>query len=122
MDNATIEQDALEHKVKEFLSVQPVTRKIYTLAKLAHELTVCARAVYPGQVTEKISSHRLAGLNEMQHTITGQLRGLSNDSGKIYPEEVFVNILFETARIADLMTQLEWSFNRIFSALDNKNC
>ncbi len=50
------------------------TEKIYFLARLAHELTVCARSTYEAGTDRVIEPCVLRGYNELQHRVTASLR------------------------------------------------
>ena len=88
------------------------------LAGLAHNLTVVARSFYSdspqGQV---VPSDVMIALNELQHQISGQLRHLADEDEKRYPDDVFVNILFERAANPKLEKDFLRYFERVISRL-----
>lgn len=50
------------------------TEKIHFLARLAHELTVCARSTYGAGTDRVIEPCVLRGYNELQHRVSASLR------------------------------------------------
>jgi hypothetical protein len=91
------------------LSALPDAGKINFLSLLAHNLTVAARASYPGQVEETEVAERLRAFNEIQHTVTGQLLKLLANDARRYPDEDFINIISERARDAGCESDLNWA-------------
>ncbi len=79
-----------------FIRMSP-QRQMQVLSRLALELTLQARCVYPGQVGEQVAVKKLPALNELQHTVTGQLAHLAAGDERRYADDVFVAILFEKA-------------------------
>lgn len=71
--------------------------RISFLAHLSWELTVLARGTY-AVGSEKVNEPvRLRTFNECQHQVTQHLRHLLNDERARYPEDVFVEIVCESA-------------------------
>ena len=99
--------------ISSVLSTLPADRRIKVFLALAHEITVCARASYPGQVGPEEVVNSLVTYNELQHSITGQLRGLLENEEKIYPTDVFVSILFDKAREGKCEDKLVYAFKRV---------
>ena len=99
-----------------FSSLSPIVKK-YLLSSLAHQLTVCARASYPGQVQEHEAQKQLRVYNELQHSVTGQLTHLLADDNKWYEDADFISILFDKARMENLEKNLIWAFQFAFDHL-----
>lgn len=91
-----------------FSSLRP-NEQASLLAALAHHLTVCARAIEPSEAGHEKAMVRLLALNELQQTITGQLLNLITDDNRRYPDHVFADVLFETARTGNSESDLEWA-------------
>jgi hypothetical protein len=91
----------------------PPDRKVRLLALLAHNVTIEARACYPGQVGDGAAAPKLRTFNEMQHTITAKLLNLVAAGPLDFPDEGFLDTLFEKARQGDcepdLLEAWEWS-------------
>ena len=83
------------------------------LSLLAHNLTVCARSAYLPEVSDDLARQRLRGLNELLHVVTSQLMHMVSDDAKRYPDDVFMDILFEQAQMnhseRDLLQAFQWS-------------
>jgi hypothetical protein len=86
-------------------------RKTHFLSSLAHQITVCARGVYPEQKPEAKTVEKLSTFNEMQHIISGHLRNMLAGDEKRYPDEVFLNILLEEAEIGGCESELAIAFD-----------
>lgn len=99
-----------------FSSLSPAVKK-YLLSSLAHQLTVCARASYPGQVQEHEAQKQLRIYNELQHTVTGQLTHLLADDNKWYEDADLISILFDKARMGNFENDLIWAFQFAFDHL-----
>jgi hypothetical protein len=88
------------------------------LAGLAHEMTVVGRSFYSdspqGQV---VPSDVMIALNELQHQITGQQWHLADEDEERYPDDVFVNILFDRAANPRVEKDFLRSFERVVSRL-----
>ena len=88
-------------------------QKLYVLSALAHQITIHARGAYPGEVTDEQLKVLLPTLNEIQHNITSQLsRMLVNDSQR-YPDDEFIQIIFEKAETGGCQQELIEAFNSI---------
>jgi hypothetical protein len=72
------------------------------LALLALNLTVVARNWYPTEEGQPAPSEKLIAINELQHTVTGQLVPLLGNDARRYPDDVLINILFEKGRAKDV--------------------
>jgi hypothetical protein len=86
--------------------------KAEVLSLLAHKLTICARAISAGPVDRAAALAQLAALNEAQHTVLGQLLALVRKESNGYPDEVFVDGLFELARTSPSRAELGWALNQ----------
>ena len=97
-----------------FLAMPPRT-KLRVLSLLAHNLTVCARSAYLPEVGDYLARKRLHAFNELLHTTTGQLMHTVVEDLNSYPDNVFMDTLFETAEMedceGDLLQALTWSYS-----------
>jgi hypothetical protein len=97
-----------------FVGLQP-DQQARVLALLAHNVTVAARTAYPGQVEEHLVAGKLRTFNEVLHTITGQLMHLLEGDPNRYPDDVFIDALFERAQQGgcekDLVEAFAWSYS-----------
>jgi hypothetical protein len=50
------------------------SESLILLARIAHELTVCARGTYEAGTTNVLEPSVLRAFNELQHRVTGSLR------------------------------------------------
>lgn len=89
------------------------------LSLLAHELTIYARGAYSGLASNSEATEKLRVLNELQHIITGQLAHLLAGESDRYPDDVFINILYEQSRRADCEVDLSCAFKRAFVYLSS---
>ncbi len=83
------------HELLDKYSAMTKRETLVFLARLAAELTVCARDTYvPG--TEQVAKpERLRSFNELQHRVTGHLRDLLNGNRDRYPDEVICGVILE---------------------------
>ena len=92
-----------------------LNRKTRVLSLLAHNLTICARSAYLPEVSDDIARQRLRGINELLHIVSSQLMHTVADNIKRYPDDVFLDILFEKAEMGqcegDLLQALQWSYS-----------
>lgn len=95
-----------------FLSMLP-NKKVRVLSLLAHNLTICARSAYLPEVSDDLARQRLRGLNELLHVVTSQVWHMVWEDTKRYPDDVFMDILFEKAQMGhcegDLLQAFQWS-------------
>ena len=103
-----------QEEVKQaFVGMQPEQQQ-RLLALLALNVTVAARTAYPGQVEEHLVAGKLRAFNEVLHTIAGQLLHLMDEDPNRYPDDVFLDALFERAQQGDcgrdLADAFAWSF------------
>ena len=87
-----------EHEVKLNFSALTQEMKAYVLALWAHNVTVSARAVYPGQVDEDSAVKRLVAFNEIEHLLTGQLAAMLAKDDLRYSDDDLIRILFSEAQ------------------------
>src|SRR4051794_37184004 len=92
-----------------FLTLPP-ERKTRVVSSLAYNLTVGARAAYPGQVEESLAAKKLSSLNEIQHTVTAKLMNTVAGRPLAFPDEGFLNVLFEKAQRAGCERELIEAF------------
>ena len=78
---------------KKFLAL-PSTEKELFLARSGHHLTVEMRAALNETGTES-DSEKVAAINEALHLITGKLRDLLLQTDAQYPDDVFLEILWD---------------------------
>src|SRR5436305_1788080 len=95
-----------------FVAMQP-DQQLRVLVLLAHNITIAARTAYPGQAEEQRVAGKLRALNEVLHTITGQLMHLIEEDPNRYSDDVFMDALFERAQQgecgSDLAEAFAWS-------------
>ncbi len=101
-------------QVLECFSGLSLDHKIAALSSLAHLLTVCSRAHYPGQEdSQDAVVRKLMTFNEIQHNVTSQLHHYVGHDSKRYPDDVFLSILFEKATAGECDNELLWAFSRV---------
>ena len=92
-----------------FVGMQP-DQQLRVLVLFAHNITLAARTAYPGQVEEHRVAGKLRAFNEVLHTITGQLMHLIEEDPNRYPDDVFIDALFERAQQGDCGSDLTEAF------------
>jgi hypothetical protein len=101
------------NEIKMMFLAMPPDRQIRVLTLLAHNLTVCARSAYLPEVGDATARRILRAFNELLHTVTGQLMHIVSGDLNRYPDDVFMDILLETAQSerceGDLAQAFEWS-------------
>ena len=104
-------------EIKSAFSTLPLDKRVNFLSALALELTISMRSAYPTQVEEKVNLIKLMGLNEVQHTVAGQLTKMLAKDDARYPDDVFFDILFEKAKgrfcDEDLFTAIRFAFEHV---------
>jgi len=104
-------------EIKYAFSTLPLDNRVKFLSTLALELTISMRNAYPTHIEEKVSLIKLMGLNEVQHTVTGQLTKMIAKDEARYPDDVFFDILFEKAKGGfcdeDLFTAVRSAFEHV---------
>jgi hypothetical protein len=73
--------------------------KTAATARLAHNLTIAARVWYPGQ-TATLAGPMLQSFNELLHTVTAKLMYLGAGEADTFPDDGFLDVLFEKAQKA----------------------
>ena len=96
----------VEDQIKEALDGMRREQKLRLLARLAHEITICAREAYAGGMEAEAALQMLRAYNEVQHRVASQLRHLLTDDPHRYPDGAFVDILLEWARSGDCEPQV----------------
>jgi hypothetical protein len=95
-----------------FLAMLPA-KQVRVLSLFAHNLTICARSAYLAQFGDGPARKRLRAFNELLHTVTAHVAHMVKGDLKRYPDEVFMDILIETAQAesceSDLIQAFEWS-------------
>ena len=88
-----------------------------TLNRIAHDLTICTREFEAATQPFKnpaIVIKRLIGLSELQHQLSAQIgHYLDGEEVKVYPMDVFAQILFEKATYYEILPFLRAAINRI---------
>ena len=101
------------HEIKPLFLGMSAEQKPCLLALVAHNLTVCARASSLPEVQDAAARRKLLGLNELLHLITAQVMHLIRGDEDRYPDDVFLDILLETAEMKrceeDLVHAFCWS-------------
>ena len=86
--------------------------KSIVTARLGHNLTIAGRACYPGQDADVLGS-RLMAFNELLHTVTAKLMYLVDGNFDAFPDDEFLDVLFEKAQhnncVLDLVDAFRWS-------------
>ena len=93
----------MKAKFKAYLASINEEEKALTLSRLINNLTICGRAQYGEEGAEE----RLRTINEMMHLTSGKLRDVLMRTSKQYPDDVFIDILFEIARARE--GDLNWA-------------
>jgi hypothetical protein len=73
-------------------------RKLQVVSLLAHNLTVAARGWYPGESDEGKAARKLRVFNELLHTISAKLTALASGDPQRFPDDGFLDVLFEKAQ------------------------
>lgn len=81
------------------------------LSLLAFELTIIARDTYEAGQEGLTNPARLRRINEVQHSITGQLLNLLKNDPHRYPDDALMQIILEQPDDAELQGHLELAFN-----------
>src|SRR5262245_44717229 len=96
-------------ELKSYIASTRDDEKALFLSRLIHTLTIGARWHYG----EENAEAKLMKVNEMIHLSSCKLRDVLTGTTKQYPDDVFVDILFETvaADESDLQTALRWTLD-----------
>src|SRR5947209_4258490 len=96
----------------------PPSKQLFFLAVIAHDLTIRAREfIYPQKGEELLAVSKLRCFNELLHSVTSQLVHIAADDSRRYPDEVFVEILFEKAQMEGCERALIQGWERSLSFL-----
>ena len=103
-------------EVKAKFGSLPGLEKAYFLAVLIHALTVTVRDIgYTRGLSAEITQQKLMNINEIMHTASGKLGAALSKSKFEYPDDVFIDILFESAQphcVSELEYALDFAFER----------
>jgi hypothetical protein len=97
-------------QVRKWFLKLPASSKPLLVALLSHNLTVAARASYPGQISSEAVASRFRTFNELQHTVSAKLIALNSGDVEQFPDEGFLDVLFEKARYGDCENDLLQAF------------
>lgn len=104
-----------QEEVKQAFVRTQSDQQLRVLALLALNVTVAARAAYPGQVEDSLVGGKLRAFNEVLHTLAGQLLHLIDGDPNRYPDDALIDALFEKAQqgecARDLADAFAWSFS-----------
>jgi hypothetical protein len=107
----------------EWLAGMSLPERARILNRIAHDLTICTRefeaeaATQPSQ-DPAIVIKRLIGLSELQHQLSAQIgHYMDGEEIKVYPIDVFAQILFEKATHYQVLPFLRRTVNRIKTSL-----
>jgi hypothetical protein len=103
-----------QDEIRLLFSELSVDLKSYMLSLLAHQITVYARGAYPEQQPEREVILKLLTFNEIQHTVTGHLSRILSGDQKRYPDDSFIQILFEQASRGNCQMDLILAFSFAF--------
>lgn len=101
----------------EWLAKMSLPERARTLNRIAHDLTICTRefeaATQPFKNPASVIK-RLIGLSELQHQLSAQIgHYMDGEEVKVYPIDVFAQILFEKAAYYEILPFLKGTLNRI---------
>ena len=105
----------------EWLAKMSLPERARTLNLIAHDLTICTRefeaATQPFKNPAAVIK-RLIGLSELQHQLSAQIgHYMDGEEVKVYPIDVFAQILFEKAAHYEVLPFLKGTLNRIKTRL-----
>jgi hypothetical protein len=89
------------HELLDKYSSLSKRERLIFLARLAAELTVCARGTYEADSSKVSKPEQLRVFNELQHRVVGHLRDLLIGSHDRYPDDVICGIIFEGTKELD---------------------
>jgi len=103
--------------VSEWLAGMSLVERARTLNRIAHDLTICTREFEAATQPFKdpaIAIKRLIGLSELQHQLSAQIgHYMDGEEVKVYPINVFAQILFEKAIQYQILPFLSGAINRV---------
>jgi hypothetical protein len=101
----------------EWLAGMSLPERARTLNRIAHDLTICTREFEAATQPFKdpaIVIRRLIGLSELQHHLSSQIgHYMDGEEIKVYPIDVFAQILFEKAIQYQILPSLKGAINRV---------
>ena len=117
-DPFTLMDDELNPQVLgEWLAGMSLPERARTLNRIAHDLTICTREFEAAPQPFKdpaIVIKRLIGISELQHQLSAQIgHYLDGEEVKVYPIDVFAEILFEKAIQYQILPILRGAIKRI---------
>ena len=103
--------------LSEWLQGMSLPERARTLNRIAHDLTICTRefeaAAKPFR-DPTIVIKKLIGLSELQHQLSAQIgHYMDREEIKVYPTDVFAQILFEKATYYQVLFFLTGAIYRI---------
>jgi hypothetical protein len=81
-------------------------RKLQIVSLLAHNLSVAARGWYPGQTDDGKAARKLRVFNELLHTVSAKMMALASGDPEQFPDQGFLDVLFEKAQQESSESQL----------------
>ena len=103
--------------LSEWLAGMSLPERARALNGIAHCLTICTREFEAAKQPFKDPSiviKRLIGLSELQHHLSSQIgHYMDGEEIKVYPIDVFAQILFEKATQYQILHFLKGAINRI---------
>jgi len=100
-----------------WLAGMSLPERARTLNRIAHDLTTCTREFEAATEPFKdppIVIKRLIGLSELQHHLSSQIgHYMDGEEIKVYPIDVFAQILFEKAIHYQILPLLKGAINRV---------
>jgi hypothetical protein len=114
----TVMVDQLNPQVlSEWLAGMSLPERARALNRIAHGLTICTREFEAATQPFKdpaLVIKRLIGLSELQHQLSAQIgHYMDGEEIKVYPMDVFAQILFEKAIQYQILPFLRGAVNRI---------
>ena len=105
----------LKSQIKSKFLLLNLEKKISLLSIVIHNLTVSARTYY--SKNDNFAPIELYTFNEIIHCISSQLSHFISKENERYPDDVFIDILFESVnyRNTDCANDLDRAFNEAFS-------
>ena len=100
------------HQIKPLFLGMSADRKTRLLSLVAHNLTVCARVASLPEVPDARARQKLLGLNELLHLVTDHVMHMVWGDQNRYPDDVFMDILLETAEMKRCEGDLVQAFER----------
>jgi len=102
--------------LSEWLAGMSLPERARALNRIAHNLTICTREFEAAQKPFKdpaIVIKRLIGLSELHHQLSAQIgHYMDGEEIKVYPIDVFAQILFEKAAWYEILPFLKGAVNR----------